>query len=81
MSLSSAALTQVEITRSFTAKQPDELSLQVADVVLVYQCVSDGEWASSWDRPAHRATELLCVTGALLPSPFGLLTRVYLSPP
>lgn len=41
--LSSPALTQVEIIRSFTAKQPDELSLQVADVVLIYQRVSDGE--------------------------------------
>lgn len=41
------ALTQVEIIRSFTAKQPDELSLQVADVVLIYQCVSDGEWECS----------------------------------
>lgn len=49
-SLSSSALTQVEIIRSFTAKQPDELSLQVADVVLIYQRVSDGEWKSS-----HRA--------------------------
>lgn len=39
-----AALTQVEIIRSFTAKQPDELSLQVADVVLIYQRVGDGEW-------------------------------------
>lgn len=37
------ALTQVEIIRSFTAKQPDELSLQVADVVLIYQRVGDGE--------------------------------------
>lgn len=42
------ALTQVEIIRSFTAKQPDELSLQVADVVLIYQRVSDGEWSGSW---------------------------------
>ena len=42
-SLSSTALTQVEIIRSFTAKQPDELSLQVADVVLIYQRVGDGE--------------------------------------
>lgn len=42
--LSPSALTQVEIIRSFTAKQPDELSLQVADVVLIYQHVSDGEW-------------------------------------
>ena len=46
-SLSSSALTQVEIIRSFTAKQPDELSLQVADVVLIYQRVGDGEWKSS----------------------------------
>lgn len=42
-SRSSTALTQVEIIRSFTAKQPDELSLQVADVVLIYQRVGDGE--------------------------------------
>lgn len=41
-----AALTQVEVVRSFTAKQPDELSLQVADVVLIYQRVGDGEWPS-----------------------------------
>ena len=32
-----ATLTQVEIIRTYTAKQSDELSLQVADVVLVYQ--------------------------------------------
>lgn len=44
----SAALTQVEIIRSFTAKQPDELSLQVADVVLIYQRVNDGEWKCSY---------------------------------
>lgn len=37
------ALTQVEIIRTYTAKQSDELSLQVADVVLVYQKVNDGE--------------------------------------
>lgn len=51
-SLSSLALTQVEIIRSFTAKQPDELSLQVADVVLIYQRVSDGECRCShaWSR-------------------------------
>lgn len=42
--LSPSALTQVETIRSFTARQPDELSLQVADVVLIYQRVSDGEW-------------------------------------
>lgn len=46
--LAFAALTQVEIIRSFTAKQPDELSLQVADVVLIYQRVSDGEWKCSY---------------------------------
>ncbi|XP_058406620.1 rho guanine nucleotide exchange factor 26 isoform X3 [Diceros bicornis minor] len=39
--LDRTSLTQVEITRSFTARQPDELSLQVADVVLIYQRVSD----------------------------------------
>lgn len=33
---------QVEVTRTYTAKQPDELSLQVADVVLVSQTVEDG---------------------------------------
>lgn len=41
-----AVLTQVEIIRSFTAKQPDELSLQVADVVLIHQQVGDGK--SEW---------------------------------
>lgn len=30
---------QVEVIRTYTAKQPDELSLQVADVVLVSQTV------------------------------------------
>uniref|UniRef100_A0A1A7YQV7 Rho guanine nucleotide exchange factor (GEF) 26 n=2 Tax=Iconisemion striatum TaxID=60296 RepID=A0A1A7YQV7_9TELE len=44
---------QVEVIRSYTAKQPDEMSLQVADVVLVSQHVDgwyegerlrDGEW-------------------------------------
>lgn len=33
---------QVEVTRTYTARQPDELSLQVADVVLLSQTV-DGE--------------------------------------
>lgn len=33
---------QVEVIRTYTAKQPDELSLQVADVVLVSQAVDDG---------------------------------------
>ncbi|KAL9845200.1 rho guanine nucleotide exchange factor 26 isoform 2-T2 [Geothlypis trichas] len=35
-------LAQVETIRTYTAKQADELSLQVADVVLVYQKVNDG---------------------------------------
>ncbi|XP_023476909.1 rho guanine nucleotide exchange factor 26 isoform X1 [Equus caballus] len=48
------SLTQVEITRSFTAKQPDELSLQVADVVLVYQCVSDGWYEGERLRDGER---------------------------
>ena len=33
---------QVEVSRTYTAKQPDELSLQVADVVLVSETVEDG---------------------------------------
>nr|XP_057935114.1 rho guanine nucleotide exchange factor 26-like [Doryrhamphus excisus] len=33
---------QVEVIRTYTAKQPDELSLQVADVVLLSQTVDDG---------------------------------------
>lgn len=33
---------QVEVIRTYTAKQPDELSLQVADVVLVSQPAEDG---------------------------------------
>lgn len=33
---------QVEVIRTYTAKQPDELSLQVADVVLLSQTVEDG---------------------------------------
>uniref|UniRef100_A0AAY4CTC2 Rho guanine nucleotide exchange factor 26 n=1 Tax=Denticeps clupeoides TaxID=299321 RepID=A0AAY4CTC2_9TELE len=36
-------MVQVEMTRTYTARQPDELSLQVADVVLVSQMVDDGE--------------------------------------
>lgn len=38
---------QVEVIRTYTAKQPDELSLQVADVVLVSQTVEDGTSHSS----------------------------------
>lgn len=38
---------QMEVIRTYTAKQPDELSLQVADVVLVSQTVDDGMLALS----------------------------------
>lgn len=38
---------QVEMIRTYTARQPDELSLQVADVVLVWQTVEDGMSALS----------------------------------
>lgn len=38
---------QVEVIRSYTAKQPDEMSLQVADVVLVSQHV-DGTYPVFW---------------------------------
>uniref|UniRef100_G3UMP6 Rho guanine nucleotide exchange factor 26 n=1 Tax=Loxodonta africana TaxID=9785 RepID=G3UMP6_LOXAF len=51
---SATALTQVEIIRSFTAKQPDELSLQVADVVLVYQQVGDGWYEGERLRDGER---------------------------
>ncbi|XP_029111499.1 rho guanine nucleotide exchange factor 26-like isoform X2 [Scleropages formosus] len=34
---------QVEVVRAHMARQPDELSLQVADVVLVSQAVEDGQ--------------------------------------
>ncbi|XP_039613467.1 rho guanine nucleotide exchange factor 26-like [Polypterus senegalus] len=47
-------LTQVEITRTYTAKQPDELSLQVADVVLVYQKVNDGWYNGERLRDGER---------------------------
>uniref|UniRef100_A0A8C5MF04 Rho guanine nucleotide exchange factor 26 n=1 Tax=Leptobrachium leishanense TaxID=445787 RepID=A0A8C5MF04_9ANUR len=40
-SIDRTTLMQVEIARTYTAKQPDELSLQVADVVLVYQKIND----------------------------------------
>lgn len=79
----SPALTQVEVIRSFTAKQPDELSLQVADVVLIYQRVGDGEWgvlghsggtatdpgASSCPgcRPQHRSDPLALPPDLRLP--------------
>ncbi|XP_068137008.1 rho guanine nucleotide exchange factor 26 [Hyperolius riggenbachi] len=47
-------LTQVEIIRTYTAKQPDELSLQVADVVLVYQKISDGWYEGERLRDGER---------------------------
>lgn len=47
-------LTQVEIVRSFTAKQPDELSLQVADVALIYQRVGDGWYEGERLRDGER---------------------------
>ncbi|KFO27908.1 rho guanine nucleotide exchange factor 26 [Fukomys damarensis] len=61
------SLTQVEIVRSFTAKQPDELSLQVADVVLIYQRVGDGWYEGQRLRdgekgwfPMECAKEITC---------------------
>ncbi|XP_009079608.1 PREDICTED: rho guanine nucleotide exchange factor 26, partial [Acanthisitta chloris] len=64
---SSTTLAQVEIIRTYTAKQTDELSLQVADVVLVYHKVSDGwcegqrlrDGARGW-FPAECAREITC---------------------
>ncbi|KAM4772567.1 rho guanine nucleotide exchange factor 26 [Rhinophrynus dorsalis] len=47
-------LTQVDIIRTYTAKQPDELSLQVADVVLVYQKVNDGWYEGERLRDGER---------------------------
>ncbi|XP_026710371.1 rho guanine nucleotide exchange factor 26 [Athene cunicularia] len=47
-------LAQVEIIRTYTAKQSDELSLQVADVVLVYQKVSDGWYEGERLRDGER---------------------------
>ncbi|XP_006637567.2 rho guanine nucleotide exchange factor 26 isoform X1 [Lepisosteus oculatus] len=47
-------LMQVEITRTYTARQPDELSLQVADVVLVYQKVNDGWYEGERLRDRER---------------------------
>ncbi|XP_049484639.1 rho guanine nucleotide exchange factor 26 isoform X3 [Panthera uncia] len=52
--LDRTSLTQVEIIRSFTAKQPDELSLQVADVVLIYQRISDGWYEGERLRDGER---------------------------
>ncbi|KAL2301386.1 hypothetical protein Nmel_011957, partial [Mimus melanotis] len=60
-------LAQVEITRTYTAKQADELSLQVADVVLVYQKVNDGWYEGERLRdgqrgwfPSECAKEITC---------------------
>uniref|UniRef100_A0A9J7ZYI3 Rho guanine nucleotide exchange factor 26 n=2 Tax=Cyprinus carpio TaxID=7962 RepID=A0A9J7ZYI3_CYPCA len=44
---------QVEVTRTYTARQPDELSLQVADVVLVLQTV-DGWYEGDRLRDGER---------------------------
>ncbi|KAM8953945.1 rho guanine nucleotide exchange factor 26 [Pelodytes ibericus] len=60
-------LTQVEIIRTYTAKQPDELSLQAADVVLVYQKINDGWYEGERLRdgekgwfPMECAKEITC---------------------
>ncbi|KAJ7995404.1 hypothetical protein DPEC_G00244210 [Dallia pectoralis] len=45
---------QVEVTRTYTAKQPDELSLQTADVVLVSQTVEDGWYEGERLRDGER---------------------------
>ncbi|XP_041262002.1 rho guanine nucleotide exchange factor 26 [Onychostruthus taczanowskii] len=61
------SLAQVEIIRTYTAKQADELSLQVADVVLVYQKVNDGWYEGERLRdgqrgwfPSECAREITC---------------------
>ncbi|XP_030072382.1 rho guanine nucleotide exchange factor 26 [Microcaecilia unicolor] len=66
-SIDRSTLTQVEIVRSYTAKQPEELSLQVADVVLVYQKVNDGWYEGERVRdgetgwfPMECAKEITC---------------------
>nr|XP_020491863.1 rho guanine nucleotide exchange factor 26 [Labrus bergylta] len=45
---------QVEVIRTYTAKQPDELSLQIADVVLVSQTVEDGWYEGERLRDGER---------------------------
>lgn len=47
-------VTQVEVTRTYTARQPDELSLQVADVVLLSQEVEDGWYEGERLRDGER---------------------------
>uniref|UniRef100_A0A8C9S855 Rho guanine nucleotide exchange factor 26 n=1 Tax=Scleropages formosus TaxID=113540 RepID=A0A8C9S855_SCLFO len=58
---------QVEVVRAHMARQPDELSLQVADVVLVSQAVEDGWYEGQRLRdgetgwfPASCAQEITC---------------------
>ncbi|CAM9284493.1 unnamed protein product, partial [Lampetra planeri] len=45
---------QVDVIRTYTAKQPDELSLQVADVVLISQAVEDGWYEGERLRDGER---------------------------
>ncbi|KAI5097950.1 rho guanine nucleotide exchange factor 16 isoform X1, partial [Silurus meridionalis] len=45
---------QVEVIRTYTARQPDELSLQVADVVIVSQSVDDGWYEGERLRDGER---------------------------
>ncbi|XP_053479620.1 rho guanine nucleotide exchange factor 26-like isoform X1 [Ictalurus furcatus] len=45
---------QVEVVRTYTARQPDELSLQVADVVIVSQTVDDGWYEGERLRDGER---------------------------
>uniref|UniRef100_A0A669DLW3 Rho guanine nucleotide exchange factor 26 n=1 Tax=Oreochromis niloticus TaxID=8128 RepID=A0A669DLW3_ORENI len=47
-------LMQVEVIRTYTARQPDELSLQMADVVLVWQTVEDGWYEGERLRDGER---------------------------
>lgn len=49
---------QVEAIRTYTAKQPDELSLQVADVVLISQTV-DGWYEGERLRDGERGWFLM----------------------
>ncbi|XP_061422167.1 rho guanine nucleotide exchange factor 16-like isoform X3 [Lethenteron reissneri] len=60
-------LTQVEMIRTYMAVQPDELSLQMADVVLVYKKTADGWYEGERLRdgergwfPAACAQEITC---------------------
>ncbi|XP_042315375.1 rho guanine nucleotide exchange factor 26 isoform X2 [Sceloporus undulatus] len=54
LTMDRTTLTQVEVIRSYTSKQSDELSLQVADVVLVYQKVNDGWYEGERLRDGER---------------------------